>query len=93
MPESRPLYELQKARLESYAKAGYNFDLDRTDEYTAENGWRVDDYETELPHEMPGPPDPHGAWAAAREVLRRYTFPPPDLITGIFLPDQPWNSA
>lgn len=84
-----PLYELQKKRLDSYADAGYNFDLDRTHEYTPENGWRVDDYETELPAEMPGPPESHGSWAAAREVLRNYTFPPPDLITGIFLPDQP----
>lgn len=84
-----PLYQRQQARLEAYAKAGYNFDLTRTSEYTPENGWRVDDYETELPLEAPGPPDPHGSWAAAREVLRNYTFPPPDLITGIFLPDQP----
>ncbi|WP_139924532.1 DUF1990 domain-containing protein [Hymenobacter sp. DG01] len=84
-----PLYQLQKARLEAYTKAGYNFDLTKTSEYTPENGWRVDDYEAELPLEAPGPPDPHGSWAAAREVLRNYTFPPPDLITGIFLPDQP----
>lgn len=84
-----PLHQLHKARLEAYTQAGYNFDLTRTQEYTPENGWRVDDYETELPLEAPGPPDPRGSWAAAREVLRNYTFPPPDLITGIFLPDQP----
>ncbi|GGG51890.1 DUF1990 domain-containing protein [Hymenobacter glacieicola] len=85
----KPPHELQKARLAAYTQAGYNFDLTRTAEYTPENGWRVDDYETELPLEAPGPPDAHGSWAAAREVLRNYTFPPPDLITGIFLPDQP----
>ncbi|SNC68337.1 protein of unknown function [Hymenobacter gelipurpurascens] len=89
MPKSAPLYELQKARLEAYANAGVNFDLDRAAEYTVANGWHVDDYETELPTETPGPPEAHGSWAAAREVLRNYTFPPPGLITGIFLPDQP----
>ena len=89
MPKPTPLYELQKARLESYTNAGYNFDLERTHEYTREAGWNVDDHETELPLEAPGPPEAHGSWAAAREVLRNYTFPPPGLITGIFLPDQP----
>ena len=89
MPKPQPLDERQKARLEAYEKAGYNFDLDRTHEYTRETGWNVDDYETELPSEAPGPPEAHGSWAAAREVLRNYTFPPPNLITGIFVPDQP----
>ena len=58
-------------------------------DYTAATGWRVDEYETELPPEAPGLPAARGSWAAAREVLRRYSFPPPGLITGIFLPDQP----
>ncbi|RSK47384.1 DUF1990 domain-containing protein [Hymenobacter rigui] len=89
MPSNPPLYELQKARLQAYAHAGYNFDPDKAADYTPATGWRVDDYETELPAEAPGPAEPHGAWAAAREVLRNYTFPPPGLITGIFLPDQP----
>ncbi|UYZ61578.1 DUF1990 domain-containing protein [Hymenobacter weizhouensis] len=89
MPEPHDLLARHRARLDAYRDAGYNFDLTRTHEYTAANGWNVDDYETELPTEAPGPPAPQGSWAAAREVLRRYTFPPPDLITGIFLPDQP----
>lgn len=89
MPDSPPLYELHKARLATYGQAGYNFDINRLPEYTRETGWNVDDYETELPPEAPGPPEARGAWAAAREVLRNYTFPPPGLITGIFVPDQP----
>lgn len=79
----------QQARLAAYTNTGYNFDPERLADYTAATGWRVDDYETELPAEAPGPPVAHGSWAAAREVLRRYSFPPPDLISGIFLPDQP----
>ncbi|MBT9393443.1 DUF1990 domain-containing protein [Hymenobacter sp. NST-14] len=89
MPKAAPLYELEKARLETYARSGYNFDPDQLANLPAGAGWNVDDYETDLPAEAPGPPAAQGAWAAAREVLRRYSFPPPGLITGIFLPDQP----
>lgn len=89
MTKSAPLYELQKARLDAYAHAGYNFDPAVLANPAATVGWRIDDYETELPAEAPGPPATQGSWAAAREVLRRYSFPPPGLITGIFLPDQP----
>lgn len=90
MPKQRPpLWEQQQARLTTYSQAKYNFDLERVDEYTAESGWRLDDYETELPTEPPGAPMPDGAWHAAQQVLRNYTFPPPSLITGIFTPDTP----
>ena len=89
MPDAAPLYELQKKRLDAYMNAGYNFDPDKAADYTPAAGWHVDDYETDLPAEAPGPAEAHGSWAAAREVLRNYTFPPPGLITGIFLPDQP----
>ncbi|MCB2409776.1 DUF1990 domain-containing protein [Hymenobacter lucidus] len=84
-----PLWEVQRARLESFGKAQVNFDLERTAEYTAENGWRIDDYEIELPSEQPGPPAEHGPWQAGQQILRNYTFPPSDLITGIFVPDAP----
>ncbi|GAA3939123.1 DUF1990 domain-containing protein [Hymenobacter algoricola] len=84
-----PLWEVQKARLEAYRDAQVNFDLDRVSEYTAETGWRIDDYETELPAEPAGPPTANGAWQAAQQILRAYTFPPSDLITGIFVPDTP----
>ncbi|RFP65787.1 DUF1990 domain-containing protein [Hymenobacter lapidiphilus] len=89
MPDRTALTARQQARLAAYTDAGYNFDPDRLADYTATTGWRVDDYETELPAEAPGPPAERGSWAAAREVLRRYSFPPPGLISGIFLPDQP----
>ena len=84
-----PLWEVQKARLEAFSQAKVNFDLERTAEYTAATGGRIDDYDTELPAEAPGPPAPAGAWQAARQILQAYTFPPSDLITGIFVPDQP----
>ena len=62
---------------------------ERQHEYTSATGWRLDDYTTDLPAEAPGPPAAAGSFAAAQDVLRRYAFPPPDLITGYFDPDQP----
>ncbi|HET9504683.1 MAG TPA: DUF1990 family protein [Hymenobacter sp.] len=84
-----PPWEQYQARLASYEHAQVNYDFSRQSEYNAANGWRLDDYTTDLPAEAPGPPAAHGAFAAAQEVLRRYAFPPPSLITGIFKPDEP----
>ncbi len=84
-----PLWEQYRARLASYDHAKVNYDFSRQSEYTSATGWRLDDYATDLPSEAPGPPESHGAFAAAQDVLRRYAFPPPSLITGIFKPDVP----
>jgi hypothetical protein len=84
-----PLWEVYRARLEAYTNAEVNYDTTRQSEYTSETGWRIDDYATDLPPEAPGPPAEAGSFAAAQEVLRRYSFPPPDLITGIFQPEGP----
>jgi hypothetical protein len=84
-----PLWEQYQARLASYADAKVNYDFAHQADYTSASGWRLDDYATDLPAEAPGPPEEHGAFAAAQEVLRRYAFPPPSLITGIFKPDTP----
>ncbi len=84
-----PLWEQHRARLEAFREAKVNFDPSRAHEYTAESGWRIDDYETDLPTEAPGPPVPGGPWERARTVVQDYLFPPPDLVTGIFAPDGP----
>jgi hypothetical protein len=84
-----PSWEQHRARLDAYAHAKVNYDFSRQNEYTSATGWRLDDYETDLPAEAPGPPAAAGSFAAAQDVLRRYAFPPPDLITGIFSPDGP----
>ena len=88
-PTTPPLWEQQRARLDAYANAEVNYDFSRQNEYTSATGWRIDDYETDLPAEAPGPPAEAGTFAAAQDILRRYAFPPPDLITGIFSPDGP----
>ena len=84
-----PLWEQYQDRLASYAEAPVNYDVARQSEYTAASGWRLDDYATDLPPEAPGSPTEGGSFAAAQDVLRRYAFPPPSLITGIFKPDAP----
>jgi Domain of unknown function (DUF1990) len=84
-----PLWEQYRARLDAFREAKVNYDPERAHEYTADTGWRIDDYETDLPAEAPGPPVPGGAWERACAVVRDYRFPPPDLVTGIFVPDGP----
>lgn len=84
-----PAYEVYKARLQAYQQAKESYDETRSSEYTTANGWHIDDYEQDLPAEAPGLPEKHGSFAAAQNVLRNYSFPPPSLITGIFVPGEP----
>jgi hypothetical protein len=87
-----PAWEQYRAQLAAYAHARVNYDYENVREYTSATGWRIDHYATDLPAEAPGPPAAHGAFAAAQEVMRRYAFPPPDLITGYFDPSQPLST-
>lgn len=85
----RPLYERYRSRLEALRDLPLNFDLERREEYTAANGWHIDDVQAELPPEPPGPPAPGGSWETARRVLNEYRFADPSIITGIFVPESP----
>jgi uncharacterized protein (UPF0548 family) len=85
----RPLYEQYRARLEALQDLPLNFDLEKREQFTAANGWHVDDMQTALPSEAPGPPAPDGPWAAAKRALQDYSFADPGVITGIFVPDAP----
>jgi hypothetical protein len=89
MPRAPENLDRYRSRLESLSKLGLNLDLERRSDYTAQAGWNVDQHEAELPPEPPGKPLEHGSFEAAKQIMREYRFPPPDLITGIFLPDQP----
>ena len=88
-PPTRPSLERYRTRIERLREAGLNFELDQDATYDEGEGWRHDRYEAELPSEPPGPPLDRGAWALACEVVRQYDFPDPDLITGIYVPDEP----
>lgn len=84
-----PLWEQHKARFERFREAQVNYDPDQQHEYTEAQGWRIDDYSVELVPEAPGAPAENGSWRAAQEVIRNYEFPDPNIVTGIFVPDDP----
>jgi hypothetical protein len=88
-PAAPAAWKQYRARLATYAHAKVNYDYQNQQAYTPATGWRLDDYATDLPAEAPGPPEAAGSFAAAQDVLRRYAFPPPNLITGYFDPRQP----
>jgi uncharacterized protein (UPF0548 family) len=66
-----------------------NFDLDRVAEFTADRGWRIDDYQQPLPSEPPGPPRPDGSWEAARRVMLDYEFADPEIVRAIYYDERP----
>jgi uncharacterized protein (UPF0548 family) len=66
-----------------------NFDLARLAEFTAERGWRVDDYRQPLPPEPPGPPHPDGSWETARRLMRDYEFADPKIVRAIYYDERP----
>jgi hypothetical protein len=89
LPAPPDTWRQYRDRLATYAHTQVNYDTEDQHAYTAASGWRLDDYVTDLPCEAPGPPAPAGSFAAAQDIMRRYAFPPPDLITGYFDPSQP----
>jgi uncharacterized protein (UPF0548 family) len=66
-----------------------NFDPAERATWTADAGWRIDDYCQGLPGEPPGQPRPGGPWARAREVLHHYEFADPRIVRAIYDPGSP----
>jgi uncharacterized protein (UPF0548 family) len=87
--EKVPAWYGYRSRIQSYEDTAYNFDVDAHESFTAANGWRIDSYVQELPLEPPGEPAPQGSFETARQIIRNYEFPDPNLITGIYVPDTP----
>jgi uncharacterized protein (UPF0548 family) len=85
----RNLYEQFRDQIEALRERPLNFHFERQESFTAESGWRIDDHQTALPSEPPGPPLPDGPWAKAKQILQDYRFADPSIITGIFQPDTP----
>ena len=88
MAESK-VWEQFKEQLDALQDLPLNFDPSKRHEYTRASGWNIDEYDADLPSEQPGPPEQHGSWRIAQQIVREYRFPPPRLITGIFYPDRP----
>ena len=65
-----------------------NFDLARIGDFTAAQGWRLDDYRQPLPPEPPGPPLRHGSWETARRLMRDYEFADPEIVRAIYYDDR-----
>lgn len=90
---NRPDWRRHAARLDALREARYNVDLDQRESFTAETGWNLDRYDADLPPEPPGPPlppdDPRAAFHVAWGLVRKYEFPDPRLIVGIYSPDDP----
>lgn len=76
-------------QLEHIRRTDLNFDLDRREEFIEHADWNFDQYQVDLPSEEAGPPEAEGVWATAKDILLNYEFPDPDLISGIFVPDEP----
>ena len=68
---------------------GLNFELGDGGGFTAETGWKVDDYCQPLPSEPPGPPVPGRSWEVARRLLRDYEFADPSIVRAVYHPDRP----
>ena len=76
-------------RLQKLRQEKVNFDTSLKDTFTEENGWRLSDYEIDLPPEPPGPPLVRGSFATAKQILYDYEFPDSALIEAVFDPDEP----
>jgi uncharacterized protein (UPF0548 family) len=77
--------------LAALAGKGFNFDPDQSAHFTAEHGWKVDDYLQALPPEPPGPPAPGGSFEVARRLLRDYRFADPAIVRAIYAEDSPFE--
>jgi uncharacterized protein (UPF0548 family) len=66
-----------------------NFDLEDRSEFTAENGWLIDDYTQQLPPEPPGDPLPDGSWEIGRRLMSHYEFADPDIVRIVYHADAP----
>ncbi len=75
--------------LDALHEKSLNFELGRRDDFTAENGWHVDEYRQPLPAEAPGPPAPGESWEVAQRLMRTYEFADPAIVRAVYYPDRP----
>jgi uncharacterized protein (UPF0548 family) len=78
-----------RRRLADLRRRPVNFDPSRSDEYTRETGWHVDDMSATLPCEPSGEPAEGGSWLVARRLLRDYQVADPGMVRAVFDRDAP----
>ncbi|MDQ2826959.1 MAG: DUF1990 domain-containing protein, partial [Actinomycetota bacterium] len=66
-----------------------NFQPGPEDSFTADKGWKSDEYRQPLPAEQPGPPSPGGSWEVAQRLMRDYEFADPSIVRAVYYPDRP----
>jgi uncharacterized protein (UPF0548 family) len=66
-----------------------NFELGDRGRFSAEEGWKSDEYCQPLPPEPPGPPVPGGSWEIAQGLMRTYEFADPTIVRAVYHPDRP----
>ncbi len=94
--------ERYQSRLSQFVDAEPNFARPETLELLTEvfsspiesqhaehSGWRIDRYKHELLAEAPGAPVAGGPFEVACQILERYEFPDPGILTGMYLPEDP----
>lgn len=69
-------------RLRALHAVDRNFDLDEPK--TPELGWRRHESETTVGRERAGPPEPGGAFERGRDIVARYEFSDPGIVTAHF---------
>lgn len=82
---------LDKARryLERLHHTKLNYDSTRTEEFTPENGWHIDDYCVDLGSESPGSPEPDGTWETAVRLVKEYEFADPTIVRAFYYANEP----
>jgi len=78
-----------KKLLDELHERSVNFDLEQRQDFTAANGWKIDEYHQALPAEPPGPPVPNGSWEVACRLARNYEFADPAIVRAVYDADQP----
>ena len=90
MPGERRLVDPAARRaLDALHDKAVNFNRGRRADFTAENGWHLDDYRQPLPAERPGPPEPDGSWEAARRLMRSYSVADPAMVRAFYDDEEP----
>jgi uncharacterized protein (UPF0548 family) len=78
-----------RRKLAELAHKNVNFDVPDRAQFTAANGWHVDDLFQALPAEPPGMPVKGGSWETARRLMRGYEFADPSIVRAFYDPHVP----
>jgi len=73
-----------RRELDSLARREVNFDPGLLSELSRGDPWHVDDYCTQLPSELSGPPLDGGSFEVTRRLMRHYEFANPRVVRAFY---------